>query len=213
MITIKIQCGCGQRYAFDAEPVHGRMPYAVTCPLCGVDGTAAANEIIAQSMPRDTAAPAAPPVRVAAAAVAPSVHLASARPSAPRVTHLPGQMDRSQVKHEARAKILWGDEPPEVVRFLMGQGIPRPEASEIVDELFQERAAEIRGKGIVKLVGGGVLICVPIAAWIIFNNIGFVLVKTFTLTIAAGLYGLWLVLRGAIMIFTPKSEAGDVSAE
>ena len=35
MIPIKIQCGCGQRYAFDAEPV------------CGEDGTTTANEVIA----------------------------------------------------------------------------------------------------------------------------------------------------------------------
>src|SRR6185369_14051796 len=45
---IKIQCGCGQKYVFDVEPVGGRMAYAVQCPACGVDGTAAANEVIAQ---------------------------------------------------------------------------------------------------------------------------------------------------------------------
>ena len=48
MIPIKIQCGCGQKYVFDVEPVGGRMAYAVQCPDCGVDGTAAANEVIAQ---------------------------------------------------------------------------------------------------------------------------------------------------------------------
>ena len=59
MIPVKIQCGCGQRYAFDAEPVNGQMAAAVACPVCGVDGTSVANEIIAQTL----AAPAitAPP--------------------------------------------------------------------------------------------------------------------------------------------------------
>lgn len=47
MIPIKIQCGCGQRYAFDIEPVCGRMPSSVACPVCGSDGTPAANEVIA----------------------------------------------------------------------------------------------------------------------------------------------------------------------
>jgi hypothetical protein len=47
MIPIKIQCGCGQRYAFDAEPVCGRMPSHVTCPVCGEDGTTTADEVIA----------------------------------------------------------------------------------------------------------------------------------------------------------------------
>ena len=65
MTTVKVECDCGQRYAFDVEPVHGRMPSAVACPVCGVDGTAKANAILARS------APVAPtPVRVAPAPVA-----------------------------------------------------------------------------------------------------------------------------------------------
>jgi hypothetical protein len=47
MMPVKIQCGCGQRYAFDIEPVCGRMPGRVACPVCGMDGTRVANEIIA----------------------------------------------------------------------------------------------------------------------------------------------------------------------
>ncbi len=57
MIPVKIQCQCGQRYAFDIEPEGGQMPFAVACPGCGVDGTAAANEIIAQRL----ASPPPPP--------------------------------------------------------------------------------------------------------------------------------------------------------
>src|SRR5438067_2388384 len=48
MTTIKIECRCGQRYAFDVEPVYGRMPYPIACPICGADGTPAANEMLAQ---------------------------------------------------------------------------------------------------------------------------------------------------------------------
>ena len=47
MIPVKIHCGCGQRYAFEVEPVNGLMPSSVACPVCGADGTGAANEIIA----------------------------------------------------------------------------------------------------------------------------------------------------------------------
>ncbi len=46
MQEVKIQCDCGQRYKFDVEPVNGRMPYAVNCPVCKVDGTAKANEVL-----------------------------------------------------------------------------------------------------------------------------------------------------------------------
>jgi hypothetical protein len=48
MIYVKIVCPCGQKYAFDVLPVDNRMPSPVKCPVCRADGTAAANEILAQ---------------------------------------------------------------------------------------------------------------------------------------------------------------------
>lgn len=50
MMPVKIQCGCGQRYAFDIAPVCGRMPGRISCPVCGMDGTRVANEIIAYNL-------------------------------------------------------------------------------------------------------------------------------------------------------------------
>jgi len=46
MVPIKIICHCGQKYAFEVQPVDGRMPVAVNCPVGGRDGTIAANESI-----------------------------------------------------------------------------------------------------------------------------------------------------------------------
>lgn len=51
MVPIKIQCDCGQKCAFEVEPVHGRMPSPISCPTCGADGTGAANESIALQLP------------------------------------------------------------------------------------------------------------------------------------------------------------------
>ena len=53
MIPVKIQCSCGQKYAFDAEPLCGRLAGRVLCPVCGTDGTSAANEVIAFALARD----------------------------------------------------------------------------------------------------------------------------------------------------------------
>ena len=50
MISVKVQCGCGQKYVFDVEPIKGRMPQTVNCPVCRADGTAAANEIVARQL-------------------------------------------------------------------------------------------------------------------------------------------------------------------
>ena len=69
MIPIKIQCGCGQRYAFDIEPVCGRMPGKVSCPVCGLDGTRVANEIIAYNLATEMAAQRSEPNKVMMAAV------------------------------------------------------------------------------------------------------------------------------------------------
>ena len=51
MMSIKLQCACGQKFVFDVEPVNGHMPTAVKCPACGRDATQAANEEIAKRAP------------------------------------------------------------------------------------------------------------------------------------------------------------------
>ena len=59
-MEIKIQCDCGQKFKFDAEPVNGRMPWEVNCPVCGLSGTDKANWIIAHAAPVPISAPLAP---------------------------------------------------------------------------------------------------------------------------------------------------------
>jgi hypothetical protein len=46
-MELKVVCQCGQKYKFDAEPVNGRLPFTVACPVCNADGTTAANALIA----------------------------------------------------------------------------------------------------------------------------------------------------------------------
>jgi len=92
MIAIKVQCACGQRYSFDVEPVNGRMPYTVACPVCNADGTAAANAIIAQTLGSvAAAAPAAAPATTLRTSV-PAQTPASPAAAAPR----PAMASRSE---------------------------------------------------------------------------------------------------------------------
>jgi uncharacterized protein YxjI len=83
-MEIKIECGCGTKYKFDAEPVNGRMPVQVSCPNCGNDGTTDANLFISRRVPSAPAASARPvptAIRVAAPAPSAAYHLtASAAP-------------------------------------------------------------------------------------------------------------------------------------
>jgi len=90
-MTIKVQCRCGSKYSFDVEPVGGRMPFAVQCPTCQADGTAAANQIIAESGGQ-------PRLRVAtiAAAAAPVNALPLRRPPAPTAGAAMEQLKRDR---------------------------------------------------------------------------------------------------------------------
>lgn len=47
LMDIKIQCACGSRFAFEVQPVQGRMPASVYCPRCGCDHTEQANRQLA----------------------------------------------------------------------------------------------------------------------------------------------------------------------
>ncbi len=99
-MELKVVCGCGQKYKFDVEPVGGRMPFAVNCPICGVDGTQSANDMLAQNSsgqsPQVAAAIATPvgglrvnrPAPAPSAADLPSPRPVPMRPLAPVVTNV-----------------------------------------------------------------------------------------------------------------------------
>src|ERR1017187_114827 len=219
-IPIKIQCGCGQRYAFEVAPADGRMPAPVACPVCGVYGTAAANEFIAQTLDAPAAVAAAPAgvARLSGLPPTPSVRVtapaAPAMSAAPRTAALhPGQIDRNQAETEARAKIFWGDPPEEVVKFLMRQSISVAEAQALVAAMFLERAKTIRRNGVKKVGVGTMLACVPVVFFLICTSMGVLPLKLFAVTIIIGLWGAWMILKGTIMFFAPKSEPGDVAEQ
>jgi hypothetical protein len=234
MIPIKIQCGCGQRYAFDVEPLAGQMPGSIACPICGVDGTSAANAVIAQHLSR----PAVVLSTNAAIAVASSGTVAQRvavsadagirlppPPSRTRVTvatapepvttperaRLPGQMAPDRAEAEAKSKIMWGDTPADVTKFLLSQGFTSEEANSVIASLLNHRAEVVRKTGIHKIIVGFGMMCVPVIAFIVFKSIGVFPLKIFGAAIVVGVWGAWRVLSGVIMVMSPRSEKGDVA--
>lgn len=217
MITLKIQCGCGQRYAFDAEPVAGRLGSPVACPVCGSDGTAAANVILAQK----TAA--APPPGVPQPALhlsaspgeTPSAEPRPANPlpaSAPHASQL-GLVNREQAEVEARAKVSWGDPPEAVLKYLMIQGYAHPEASALIKILFQERAVAVRGVGMKKILTGTLLIAAGAAGIIYMLLIHVIITKLAGALIALMFWGGWRLINGIIMVALPRMQSGDVAEQ
>ncbi|HEY1662485.1 MAG TPA: hypothetical protein VGI03_08710 [Verrucomicrobiae bacterium] len=198
MVPIKIVCGCGQRFAFDVEPVNGQMPSAIACPACGGDATSAANEIIGQTY-------IAPIIPVAARVPVVVTASPTPKPTAP-VRRLPGQLEPAHAEAEAKAKILWGDSKEEVIQFLMMQGFSVNDASELVQVAFKERAVAVRAEGIRKVFIGlgmmfGSVISLP------FARLSFWLLGMAGI---AGLSGFWMALNGTLMALAPKSEKGDI---
>lgn len=73
---MKIQCGCGAKYAFEVTPEQAQQPVTFVCPACGLDSSAYVTQLVRQQFglagdaPVVAAAPAAefapPPGQVAA---------------------------------------------------------------------------------------------------------------------------------------------------
>ncbi|HEY6226593.1 MAG TPA: hypothetical protein VI282_05670 [Verrucomicrobiae bacterium] len=265
MVPIKIQCGCGQRYAFQVEPVGGQMPAAVSCPKCGTDGTTAANAVLLQqfqpqpavavatangapaaarvavpvgagsqirvgapsapstvSIPAPQAGGAAPSLRPTGAPSSvrvsgmapPAVAAAEATAHAPAPAErkrLPGQLDPDRAAGEARAKIMWGDDPAEITKYLMSQGFSADEAKSTLAPMLADRAQMVRKAGVGRMFVGTGMMLLPVVSTIVCLIIGYFPIKLLAITVAIGIWGGWKFLSGLIMFLSPKSEKGDVA--
>jgi hypothetical protein len=81
LLTIKVQCPCGTRFAFEVLPVNGRMPVQVNCPTCNADDTEIANAQIQQQLSAQSASAAVPVAAPASVPVAVPVAIPVAVPA------------------------------------------------------------------------------------------------------------------------------------
>jgi hypothetical protein len=79
-----------------------------------------------------------------------------------------GLVDRDQAKHEARAKIIWGNSKDSVIQYLMVQGYTVEEASETVNSFYQERVASVRANGFKQIFIGIGFQSVPVIALLVY---------------------------------------------
>jgi len=117
-----------------------------------------------------------------------------------------------QAKVEARAKIIWGDKPKQVIFFLRARGVSLEEAIEITDAAFAERTAEIRAAAVKKIITGLCLLVLPYFGNLLlsaFGTMSLLSMLVFGLTCAAALFGLYLAVSGFITVFFPKTEELD----
>jgi hypothetical protein len=211
MTPIKIECACGQRYAFDAEPVDGQLTGPVNCPACGADGTAAANEILEQTLtPQPARAGRATDLFPASTLATPMRPANAMSASALHASRL-GMVDRAQAEIEARAKVSWGDPPEAVLQYLMIQRFSHAEATEFLAVLFRERSAAVRARGLKKILIGCGMIVAAAAGMLYMLAIKLLMAKIVGLLFALACWGLWNLINGIIMVVAPKMQSGDVA--
>jgi hypothetical protein len=187
------------------------MASPVVCPVCGADGTIAANAIIAQSTQPQPAVATGAVVRLHIATPAATIPPPLSAPAPNRGPLLAGQLDPAKAETEARSKIFWGDPPEDAVKFLMMHGFSHEDALVSVRAMFQERLTALRGIGIRKIMTGIALMAVPVVVLLIFAHFHVIIITVFALAVMLGLWGGWMFLKGLMMVFTPKSETGDVA--
>jgi len=117
---------------------------------------------------------------------------------------------------EARARIIWGDEPESVRFFLTSKGMSVAEANDKLKELTLERNAEIRKLGIKDVLIGVALIGAAGAFfyWLFrsphiprgsVRN-----AKGYGVLALAAFYGLWRLVIGILRLVRPKTEHGSI---
>jgi hypothetical protein len=107
--------------------------------------------------------------------------------------------------------MLWGDSYEEVVQFLRMQGYSEAEAAAAVAKMFEERLAIIRANGIQSIVIGSILVFVPVAGFLVLLGMNSISLRLLPIPLLFGIWGVWLVVKGVLMVFAPKSEMGDAS--
>jgi hypothetical protein len=115
-MELKVVCACGQKYKFDVEPVGGQMPFTVNCPVCQQDGTATANQLLAQMPPPPIAPPPMAPAPTALRINVPTAEPATAYAAPPRAALRPVAAPQPAAAGEF---ILWRG----ILGALLGAGL------------------------------------------------------------------------------------------
>jgi hypothetical protein len=109
---------------------------------------------------------------------------------------------------EARADIIWGEDPAEVRCFLTANGVPGAVADAKLKEFVLERNREIRSMGI-----GNLIIGLPLT--VVAGVLGYLMLphsvnssgaKGITVLLLCMLYGIWKLVAGIFYLVRPQSE-------
>lgn len=110
--------------------------------------------------------------------------------------------------------MIWGESREAVYSYLRTQGLPPPEAKELLAALEAERAREVRASGLRKIVLGAALMIAPVAFWILSElTIGRIYLYPLAAAIIGACYGISKFIDGIRAVAAPKSDSSDLSAD
>ena len=129
-------------------------------------------------------------------------------------------MPTDNIITEARARIIWGEEPDSVRAFLISNGMPATDADAALKNFAHERNAEIRKIGIRDAVIGGALLAGAGIAYYYLSKSSFMHNPSggrrhgygylYIYVIMVALYGLWRLIKSIPHLARPKSEHGSI---
>jgi hypothetical protein len=126
------------------------------------------------------------------------------------------KMTPDNVIVEARARIIWGEEPSSVHAFLTVNGVSTADADQKIQELVTERNKEVRKIGVRGTCIGAAIICaVVIFIWYNFDHPSKLFPsrqgKAMYYMYFVGLYGIWKLIGGLFHLLRPQLETQSIS--
>ncbi len=126
-------------------------------------------------------------------------------------------MNTDDLSVEARARIIWGDEPSSVRYFLTSNGMSAADADAKLRELILERNAEIRRLGVrdvligVALLGGAGIFFYSLFRSSHMPNVSVRAGKGYGVLVILAFDGLWRLINGIFRLIRPRSEHGSMT--
>ena len=120
-------------------------------------------------------------------------------------------MKNQALIQDAKSKIIWGEDPAEVKRFLKENGnVADAQVEGLIKAFIAERNAEARGEAIKKITIGSLLLSIPLLYLAVsYFVVHAIFTKILALTCVPGIYGLIKLCDGLILMFKPSSKIDD----
>jgi hypothetical protein len=116
-----------------------------------------------------------------------------------------------KLKIDARAEIIWGRKPEQVLAMLRQKSIGEKDATALIEELMAERAAMIRADGVKKSIFGALFTLAPVAYYFFSMWLADMSIKLFAALLVLGAYGIGKLTNGLTMVFRPRAITVDLA--